>query len=239
MVMSLDVQYRVSREAEVITLDGHDPLANLDFEERLFAAVKVRPRPVCLFYVNDPCVVVGRTNRLEDWVYADAVQADGIPLIRRFSGGGAVYHDRDCLNYSFLLPKSILEGLLGRRAEDAPSPSLYIGFFRELVIRALAKCGTHFSTTSVSDVNLDGFKISGNAQRISAKVVLHHGTVLLRCPLAAYERYLPIPPNRPGVPHAGFVNGLRELGCDVSMEQLRQHIAEVFVRTSNGGKPAE
>jgi lipoate---protein ligase len=233
MQMSLDTHHPVHRAVEVIALSGHDPRANLAFEERLFAEVKARPRPVCLFYVNDPCVVVGRTNRLEDWVYADAVQGDSLPLVRRFSGGGAVYHDRDCLNYSFLLPKSMLEGLLGRRVQDAPSPSLYIGYFRGLVIRALTTCGGSFSPSAVSDISLEGFKISGNAQRISAQVVLHHGTVLTCCPLAAYERYLPIPPNRPGVPHSGFVNGLRELGCQLTVEQLRQHIAEEFTSVCN------
>ena len=217
-------------EGYIIKLAKHTPAVNLHYEERLYTELKQNPRPVCLFYTNDRSIVVGRTNRLEDWVFVESIQEDGIPLIRRFSGGGAVYHDLNCLNYSFMLPKSMLEGLLHRKASDALNPSLYIGFFRRLVIQALQRCGDGFTETGISDISLHGLKISGNAQRLSLHLVLHHGTVLLRCPLEAYERYLRIPPNRPGILHAGFVSGLHELGCAVDGEQIAVWIAEEFAR---------
>jgi lipoate---protein ligase len=209
------------------------PQFNLEYEQQLFSRLRSAPAPALLFYTNDPCVVAGRGNDLSQWVHGAALEADGLPLIRRISGGGAVYHDRDCLNYSFLLPKSIVEGLLGRNVDQAPEPSRYIDLFRGIVLGALAGLGDGFCASSVSDISHGGLKISGNAQRISSSLVLHHGTLLLRCPLSAYERYLPIPPNRPGVPHRGFVSGLTELGFRVSVTELMQAVGAAFMAKLN------
>jgi lipoate-protein ligase A len=213
-----------------ISFNGAD---NLRYEQELFDRLREAPQPRLLFYRCDPCLVVCRSNRLEQWVHQAAVAADGLPLLRRSSGGGAVYLDRDCLNFSFMVPKNTLEELLGRSVAAPPSPPVYIDFFRGILLAALARCGRRFTATGISDVSLDGQKISGNAQRISPRLVLHHGTLLLRCPLAAYERYLPIPPNRPGVPHAGFVSGLSELGCTVSAEDTMRWIAAEFAARLN------
>jgi lipoate-protein ligase A len=144
-----------------------------------------------------------------------------VPLLRRFSGGGAVYHDLDNLNYSFIVPKARLASLLPSPPTSS-GPTQYIDFFRGIVIRALERGGGGYAPAGVSDITLHGRKISGNAQRIAANLVLHHGTLLLRCPLAAIERYLPVPPNRPGIEHRGFVTGLHEEGREHSMDELRQ-----------------
>jgi lipoate---protein ligase len=206
---------------QVHTSTSADPAGNLAYETELFATLRLTPTSVLLFYTNSPCIVAGRANDLAEWVHGDTVAADGLPLLRRSSGGGAVYHDLDCLNYCFILPKTIVEGLLRRSPYSAPDPSRYIGLFCGIVVDALAGLGDGFHPSGVSDISYHGQKISGNAQRIASNLVLHHGTLLQRCPLAAYERYLPIPPNRPGIPHRGFVSGLSENGFDTSQAQLR------------------
>ena len=209
----------------VIDRVSHDGAANLAFEEELFNELRVAQQPTLLFYVNAPCVVMGRSNRVPEWVNQTALDADGVPLLRRFSGGGAVYQDRDNLNFSFLLPKSLLDG----RLSGSPSglgPAQYIDYFRGIVIRALERSGRRgFAPAGISDIVLNGRKVSGNAQRIASNLVLHHGTLLWRCPLAAIERYLPVPPNRPGVAHAGFVTGLEEEGWTVSMDTFKVWLA--------------
>lgn len=212
---------------EIHQLAENDPRRNLDYEEQLFHRLKASPRPALLFYINDPCVVLGRSNRAGDWVDLDAIEEDGIPLLRRFSGGGAVYQDRENLNFSFILPKELLLGA-ERPSEAVPGPKLYIDYFRRLVIRALEHGGKGYAPGGISDITLNGRKVSGNAERISAGLVLHHGTLMLRCPLAAIERYLKLPPNRPGIPHAGFVTGLAEEGRGHTMHELSQWIAEEF-----------
>lgn len=227
-----------------IELGGRDAAANLAYEEALFHALRGQPRPVALFYVNDPCVVLGRGNSVEQWIDAAACAADGVPVLRRFSGGGTVYHDGDNLNYSFCLPRSWLDA--AARPGSAPlrggemtgagvcptGIQRYIGFFRRLVIDALERGSGQggYTESGVSDISLNGAKVSGNAQRIAADIVLHHGTLMLRCPLSALERYLPVPPNRPGVPHRGFVSGLHEQGRTHSLDELRGWLATEFAR---------
>jgi lipoate-protein ligase A len=210
----------------VLILDraGHDPAQNLAWEESLFRALRATPRPALLFYVNDPCLVLGRGNKPGEWANLVAAEADGLPVLRRFSGGGAVYHDRRNLNYSFLLPRP----LLGRLAGGSTDVSRYIDFFRDVVIRALERGGGGLTATGISDISLGGRKISGNAQRIAAELVLHHGTVLLECPLEAIERYLPVPPNRPGLAHRDFVTGLRDEGRREDMATIKEWIAAEF-----------
>jgi len=205
----------------IIERDRFDPAANLAYEEALFHAARGWPRPLLLFYVNDPCVVLGRANTETDWVNAAECAADGVPVQRRFSGGGTVYHDRDNLNYSFILPRALLDTAVGQ-----PGVHAYIAYFRQLIIRALAKASDQFTETGLSDISLKGYKVSGNAQRIASTIVLHHGTLMLRCPLDAIERYLPVPPNRPGLAHRGFVSGLHELGLACSMAEIKQWIVD-------------
>ena len=96
----------------VITHEGFVAAANLAYEETLFNDARSWPRPLLLFYVNDPCVVLGRANATAQWVDAAACAVDGVPVLRRFSGGGTVYHDRDNLNYSFIVPRRWLDRTL-------------------------------------------------------------------------------------------------------------------------------
>jgi lipoate-protein ligase A len=207
----------------VIDRAGFDPAANLAYEEALFLDARAWPRPLLLFYVNDPCVVLGRANPEGEWVNRAACEADGVPVLRRFSGGGTVFHDRDNLNYSFILPRDSLDAAVGQ-----PGVHAYIAIFRRLVIGALSRVSAGFSETGLSDISLRGYKVSGNAQRIASNIVLHHGTLMLRCPLEAIERYLPVPPNRPGIAHRGFVGGLHELGLQCSMAQVKDLVTEEF-----------
>jgi lipoate-protein ligase A len=220
---------------QTLMLSGHDPQANLDEERRLFEAARREPAPLCLFYVNNPCIIMGRNNVLEQWVNQQAADADGVPVLRRFSGGGAVYHDLDVLNYSFIVPRVDLERQAGR-IESTSLANKYIALFIGLLVRALTRLAPGFTAARLSDVNLNGRKVSGNAQRIAKEVVLHHGTLLTRCPLAEIERYLPLPPDRPGISHADFVTGLAEEGLATSVDRLRKTIYAEFQQVfSQGG----
>lgn len=216
----------MSAAVRTIHLPGHEPCANLVIEEQLFAEVRSKPTPACLFYVNEPCIVLGRSNVPEDWVNLEAAWADGLPILRRFSGGGAVYHDLSNLNFSLLMPKTLLDG--PGAASTGSGLSRYVDLLRGVVLRALSRGMAGFEARGVSDIVLNGRKVSGSAQRIAASAVLHHGTVMLKCPHEAIERYLKVPPNRPGVPHRGFVTGLAEEGWPHAEEALMLWLAEEF-----------
>jgi lipoate-protein ligase A len=222
---------------QVIYRAGHDPASNLAYEEALFDSLRpqrrllqgqpVPPAPTLLFYVNSPCVVLGRGNKDEQWVNAAACAADAIPVLRRFSGGGTVYHDLDNLNFSLLLPRQIPEqAQLGQAG--GPATAHFIEYFRRLALRALARFGPGFSASGLSDICLNGRKVSGSAMRLAGGLVLYHATLMLRCDLAAIERYLPLPPNRPGVAHRGFVTGLAEEGLVVGLAELMQALESEF-----------
>ena len=211
---------------QILELAGYDINAHLARELAVFNQARRQPASYALFYLSDPCIVLGSNNREDEWIYAATAQADGLPVIRRCSGGGTVYLDRDVLNYSFILPRERLEAL--SQPGIASATARYIDVCRSLVIRALAPLSDGFSATGISDISLHGLKISGNAQRIASSVVLHHGTLMLRCPLEAIERYLPIPPNRLGVSHRGFLTGLREQGLDCTSGELIAAISREF-----------
>jgi lipoate-protein ligase A len=206
-------------------LGSRDAHTNLAYEQELFNCLRARPRPAMLFYVNSPCIVLGRSNREGEWVNMQRAGEAGVPVIRRFTGGGTVYHNEHVFNYSFILPKNIVDTLCGCGPEKPAGPQRYIDFFRGIIVAALSASGGGFSNGGISDILLGGRKISGNAQRIAKEVVLHHGTIMQRCPLEAIERLLPVPPNRPGVAHRGFVTGLAEEGRPLSQAWLATALA--------------
>jgi lipoate-protein ligase A len=203
----------------VIHRAGLSPQANLDFEELLFNLLKREPAPLLLFYVNSPCVVLGRSNDEAQWVNRAACEADGIPVLRRFSAGGAVYHDEHNLNISLMLPRELLDSLWQRRGPEWRERGLcgggpaHVELPRALIVAGLQSIAPGFMPTGRGDISLNGRKVSGSAQRIAGCLALYHATLLLRCPLAAIERYLPIPPDRPGIAHGSFITGLAEEGA--------------------------
>jgi lipoate-protein ligase A len=216
---------------EIIQLPGFDIALHLERERALFNQARRQPACYGLFYICDPCIVLGSNNREDEWVHAQAAGSDGVPVTRRFSGGGAVYLNRDVLNYSFILPREKIEAISHAAGSSARAATTrYIDACRSLIIRALTPLSAGFSASGISDISLNGLKISGNAQRIAANTVLHHGTLMVRCPLDAIERYLPIPPNRSGVSHRVFLSGLREQGIDCSIDELVELISDEFSR---------
>lgn len=205
------------------TLPGDDPAEHLAEEEKLLREVKDEAH--LLFYINRPCVILGRNNREEEWVFADAISAAGIPLLKRVSGGGTVYHDGGTLNYSFVMAREMFE-----RARGEAKP---MDFFRRVVIDALAPLRLSLEAAWLSDINLNGRKICGNAARLTRHGVLFHGTILLTLDYAAMERFLRFPPNRAGIPHREFVTSLAQEGVKLTSEELTQALADGAAKISN------
>jgi lipoate-protein ligase A len=201
---------------KVRTLPGDDPAEHLSEEEKLLQVIEDEAH--LLFYFNRPCVILGRNNREEEWVFADAIRDAGIPLLRRVSGGGTVYHDQGTLNYSLVMARERFDQL-----RDRAKP---MDYFRRLVIDALAPPGLNLDAAWLSDINLNGRKISGNAARLTRHAVLMHGTMLLTVDFAAIERFLKIPPNRAGIPHREFVTSLELERAKITSEELMRALVE-------------
>jgi lipoate---protein ligase len=147
-------------------------------------------------------VVLGSGCKLHDDVEADACRADGVPVLRRSSGGGTVLLGRGCLCFSLVLA---FERDL-RLTEVRSSYDYILG----RVVDAFALPGLTLS--GISDLALGGYKFSGNAQQRKRTHLLHHGTILYAFDLAAVSRYLRQPSRQPDYradrQHGDFIRNL-------------------------------
>lgn len=140
-----------------------DPCFNLAFEE--YVLEHRREGDWLILWQNANTVVVGLNQNTAEEINADFVAAHGVTVVRRMTGGGAVYHDLGNLNYSFI-------------TDVGEAETLTIGRFTAPVCRALETMGVHAETTGRNDITVEGRKVSGVAQRITRGRILHHGTLL-------------------------------------------------------------
>ena len=152
-----------------------DPRLNLALEEYLLRHVPAE-EPILLFYVNEPSVILGRNQNTLEEIDPDYVAENNIQVVRRLSGGGAVYHDLGNLNFSFITNGS--RDLHNFRR------------FTEPVIRVLNELGVPAVLHGKSDIYVDGKKISGNAQYLASNRMVSHGTILFDSDLEALLRAL-------------------------------------------------
>lgn len=144
-----------------IVSDSLDPCFNLAVEEML---LKKRKEEYLLLAINGRSVVSGKHQCIHREVNTRFVTQNGIPVIRRISGGGTVFHDEGNLNYTFI--RNCQEG---KQIDFPKHTKPLIDFLISLGITPVIEG---------SDVKVNGFKISGNAEHVYRNRVLHHGTVL-------------------------------------------------------------
>jgi lipoate---protein ligase len=157
---------------ELIEEEGNlDPEANLARDACYWKKVKGNRARV---WRNDHCVVLGRFLKPEEEVHLDRAEELSVPVLKRSSGGGAVYQDKGNLNYSLYLDEyefsfpSIRDSLM---ALSFPATSL------------LEYLGVPWEWVPPNNVYVEGRKISGSAQARSRGRLLHHGTLLVSCDL--------------------------------------------------------
>ncbi|GAA3401806.1 lipoate--protein ligase [Paenibacillus hodogayensis] len=141
-----------------------DPTLNLALEEY---ALKNLPsdEDYLLFYINEPSIIIGKNQNTVEEINADYVKENGINVVRRLSGGGAVYHDLGNLNFSFITN------------DDGKSFHNYRKF-TEPVVQALRQLGVEAELTGRNDVQVGERKISGNAQYSTKGRMFSHGTLM-------------------------------------------------------------
>ncbi len=161
-----------------------DPTQNLTLEERLMSL----GQEVFMLWRNRPSVIVGRFSDISAEVNTEFAEANGIPIIRRKSGGGCVYHDLGNVNYTFIV---------------RDSKALTLEYFSLRVIEALE--GLRVNAVLEfrhNDILADGLKISGAAQYHHEGMLLHHGTLLFDSDLSIIPKVLK---------HSGKVANIRPL----------------------------
>ncbi|HWP68009.1 MAG TPA: biotin/lipoate A/B protein ligase family protein, partial [Rectinemataceae bacterium] len=156
-------------------LEGSSPLDHMAIENTLLE-IYAGPPVLLLFYVNDPSVIIGRNQN----PWRETAPSSALPLFRRISGGGAVYHDRGNLNWSFIVPRALhsQENELAAMAAAISAQGFEIG--------PGPRGGLYCGGASVRA----GGKVSGTARRFGAKNVLHHGTLLVDSDMASLHASL-------------------------------------------------
>lgn len=141
-----------------------DPSINLAIEEYCLKNLDIN-ETYLLFYINEPSIIIGKNQNTAEEINADYVKDHGIHVVRRLSGGGAVYHDLGNLNFSFI-------------TKDDGESFHNFKKFTEPVIEALRILGVHAELSGRNDILADGRKISGNAQFSTRGRMFSHGTLL-------------------------------------------------------------
>ena len=144
--------------------DSKNPYFNLALEEYALKELNVDD-DFFILWQNENTIVVGRNQNTIEEINSKAVKEKEVSVVRRMSGGGAVYHDLGNINYTFIT-----------RSDD-DSKHNFKKFTRP-IIDALASLGIDAEFTGRNDITIDGKKISGNAQYYYQNRMLHHGTIL-------------------------------------------------------------
>lgn len=152
-----------SKEIFYWETNSTDPSFNLAFEEYLLIHKKQGDH--LILWQNDKTVVIGNNQILEAEINRPYIDTHHIRVVRRSTGGGAVYHDLGNLNYSFI-------------TDYDPDLCLNMAPFMEPMVKALRDMGLPAEVSGRNDILLEGRKISGTAQRIVGNRILHHGTLL-------------------------------------------------------------
>ena len=144
----------------------HDPRINLAIENYLLDEMKT-DEPILLFYINEPSIIIGRNQNTIEEINQKYVDEHGIHIVRRLSGGGAVYHDLGNLNYSFITP------------DDGNSFRNFAKFTKP-VIKALHDLGVEGAELKGrNDLVINDMKFSGNAMYATNGRMYAHGTLML------------------------------------------------------------
>src|SRR5699024_1390957 len=141
-----------------------DPTVNLALEEYILQNFG-EDDTYLLFYINEPSIIIGRNQNTVEEINTDYVDENGIKVVRRLSGGGAVYDDEGNLNFSFITKDD------GESCHDFEK-------FTKPVVEALNQIGVPAKLEGRNDLLVEGRKFSGNAQFATKGRMFNHGTLM-------------------------------------------------------------
>jgi lipoate---protein ligase len=189
-----------------------DARLNLALEEHVLRN-RIENDDLLLFYVNAPAIIIGRNQNTIEEINADVVNERGIRVVRRISGGGAVYHDLGNLNFSFM-------------TRDVSARFNRYDLFNTPVVEVLRALGVPAEIGGRNDILAEGRKISGNAQFATAGRMFSHGTLLLDSNLDDVTAALR---PKPGKIESKGVKSIRSRVANIS-EFLREPITVTELR---------
>ncbi|WIV13408.1 lipoate--protein ligase [Proteiniborus sp. MB09-C3] len=149
--------------------ESNNPYFNLALEEYALKNLNFRD-DIIILWINEPTVVIGRNQNTIEEINSKFIKEHNINVVRRMSGGGAVYHDHGNVNYTFITSSE------GDSANNFRK-------FTQPVIDLLDKLGVKAEFSGRNDITIDGKKVSGTAQYYFKDRMLHHGAILFNTDL--------------------------------------------------------
>lgn len=172
---------------------------------------------ILYFYVNKNAVIIGRNQNAWKECNIANMDADGVQLVRRHSGGGAVFHDNGNLNFSFITDEKHYD--LNRQMR--------------VILNAVSKLGLKAELSGRNDITVDGKKFSGNAFSRAKGNRSHHGTILVNADLTKLSNYLCVSKEKmrsKGIDSVrARVCNLCELSSGLTVEAMRRLVIESFI----------
>jgi len=197
-----------------------NPRYNLALEEYVLKYLQT-DEDFVLLWQNENSVIIGRNQNTIEEVNNKYVKSHNVNVVRRITGGGAVYHDLGNLNFSFIT-KSARDGVNNYRK------------FIDPVVAALNSFGVPAEFSGRNDIVVEGMKISGNAQAYHKSKMLHHGTILLNADLTMIFNVLDVKPDKiasKGIKsnRARVTNIMPYLKEPVTMEQFKDRLLKYLL----------
>ncbi|MCC9850367.1 lipoate--protein ligase, partial [Streptococcus agalactiae] len=143
---------------------SNDPAYNVALEAYAFQKLTDIDE-IFILWINEPAIIIGRHQNTIQEINKEFIDKNGIHVVRRLSGGGAVYHDLNNLNYT-IISNNTQEGAFDFQTFSKP------------VIDTLAKLGVKAEFTGRNDLEINGQKFAGNAQAYYKGRMMHHGCLL-------------------------------------------------------------
>lgn len=172
---------------------------------------------ILYFYVNKNAVIIGRNQNAWKECSIANMDADGVQLVRRHSGGGAVFHDNGNLNFSFITDEKNYD--LNRQMR--------------VILNAVSKLGLKAELSGRNDITVDGKKFSGNAFSLAKGNRSHHGTILVNADLTKLSNYLCVSKEKmrsKGIDSVrARVCNICELSSGLTVEAMRRLVIESFI----------
>jgi len=207
-----------------LDLTTTDPAFNLAVEEYVFEQLP-RDRMYVMLWQNDNAIIIGKHQNTLAEINEAYVKEKNIRVVRRLSGGGAVYHDMGNLNFTVIA--------------DADGDNLDFGRFCRIVVRALARMGVEAQINGRNDMTIDGKKFSGNAQYLRQGRVMHHGTILFDSDGAVLANALQVDEEKiraKGVKsvRSRVTNVRPHLPVDMTLAEFRKVLLETILEDTPG-----
>ncbi len=197
--------------------NSNDAAYNIALEEYAFKKL-LDEDMIFLLWINKPAIIVGRHQNTIEEINTEYVKENNIDVVRRISGGGAVYHDLNNLNYTII-------------SKEKENKAFDFKSFSTPVIKTLESLGVEAKFTGRNDLEIDGKKICGNAQAYINGRIMHHGCLLFDVDLSVLANALKVPKDKiesKGVKsvRARVTNILNELPEKITVLEFKNLILE-------------